>query len=320
MREATRSAATDRASTASRPTAGSASSRSRSTRSWRRSSSDDSDTGAGVAVWPWPRSPAAAQEPTLATVLERAGAYVADHRTSSRGSSRRNATSASGRSCCRAGWPLTRPAAPRAGVRPADRQARDRRPLAAVPRRLRRRRRAGARSRRAADEAVSAADRIAGRADRSASWTRARATTSATSSGTSTRRCSRCSSSTRATSRASASSAPDDRNPALAPTRVDAPRLPAASGSSGSRRSRPTVIHKTQARRDLPSHGRFWIEPASGRVLMSELVAENREVRATIDVSYSVGAAGRPAGADRDAGALRGAPEQIADRRVGDVR
>jgi len=33
-------------------------------------------------------------------------------------------------------------------------------------------------------------------------------------------------------------------------------------------------------------HGRFWIEPASGRVLMSELIAEDRTVHATIDVSY----------------------------------
>jgi len=43
---------------------------------------------------------------------------------------------------------------------------------------------------------------------------------------------------------------------------------------------------KTARMKDLPSHGRFWIEPASGRVLMSELIAENREVRATIDVSF----------------------------------
>jgi hypothetical protein len=48
---------------------------------------------------------------------------------------------------------------------------------------------------------------------------------------------------------------------------------------------RGTVIHTTR-HRDLPSRGRFWIEPSSGRVLMTELVAGNREVRATIDVSY----------------------------------
>ena len=43
---------------------------------------------------------------------------------------------------------------------------------------------------------------------------------------------------------------------------------------------------RTAELKDLPSHGRFWIEPASGRVRMSELVAENRQVGATIDVSF----------------------------------
>jgi hypothetical protein len=46
-----------------------------------------------------------------------------------------------------------------------------------------------------------------------------------------------------------------------------------------------TMIH-TNHNRDLPSRGRFWIEPATGRVLMTELVARNRDLRATIDVSY----------------------------------
>jgi hypothetical protein len=43
---------------------------------------------------------------------------------------------------------------------------------------------------------------------------------------------------------------------------------------------------KTDGHKDLPVKGRFWIEPSTGRVLMSELVAENRRLRATIDVSY----------------------------------
>jgi hypothetical protein len=46
-----------------------------------------------------------------------------------------------------------------------------------------------------------------------------------------------------------------------------------------------TVI-RTAERKDLPSRGRFWIEPATGRVLMSELIARDRTVTATIDVSY----------------------------------
>ncbi len=48
---------------------------------------------------------------------------------------------------------------------------------------------------------------------------------------------------------------------------------------------RGTMIH-TNRNKDLPSHGRFWIEPSSGRVLMTELVAENHDVRATLDVSF----------------------------------
>lgn len=48
---------------------------------------------------------------------------------------------------------------------------------------------------------------------------------------------------------------------------------------------RPTLIRGKRIK-DVPSRGRFWIEPASGRVLMSELIAENDEVRGKIDVSY----------------------------------
>ena len=50
-------------------------------------------------------------------------------------------------------------------------------------------------------------------------------------------------------------------------------------------RERPTVIRDLHGK-NVPAHGRFWIEPESGRVLMSEIIAENREVRGTIDVSY----------------------------------
>lgn len=46
-----------------------------------------------------------------------------------------------------------------------------------------------------------------------------------------------------------------------------------------------TFIRTTEGK-DLPVRGRFWIDPATGRVLMSELIAENRVLRATIDASY----------------------------------
>lgn len=38
--------------------------------------------------------------------------------------------------------------------------------------------------------------------------------------------------------------------------------------------------------RDLPSRGRFWIDPATGRVLMSELIAEDPLVAGTVIVRY----------------------------------
>jgi hypothetical protein len=46
-----------------------------------------------------------------------------------------------------------------------------------------------------------------------------------------------------------------------------------------------TLIRNTSGK-DLPARGRFWIEPATGRVLLSELIAQDASVRATIDVSY----------------------------------
>ena len=48
---------------------------------------------------------------------------------------------------------------------------------------------------------------------------------------------------------------------------------------------RPTMI-RTTVGADLPAHGRFWTDLETGRVLMTELVTDDPAVRATIDVSY----------------------------------
>ena len=48
----------------------------------------------------------------------------------------------------------------------------------------------------------------------------------------------------------------------------------------------PGTMIKTDGHKDLPARGRFWIDPATGRVLMSELIAANRRLRAIFDVSY----------------------------------
>jgi len=52
-------------------------------------------------------------------------------------------------------------------------------------------------------------------------------------------------------------------------------------------RERPTIMRdKHVGGKNVPARGRFWIEADSGRVFMSEIVVDNRTVRATIDVSY----------------------------------
>lgn len=49
--------------------------------------------------------------------------------------------------------------------------------------------------------------------------------------------------------------------------------------------TRPTIVHTLNGA-DIMSRGRFWIEPSSGRVLMSEMITEDDDVRAQINVSY----------------------------------
>jgi hypothetical protein len=50
-------------------------------------------------------------------------------------------------------------------------------------------------------------------------------------------------------------------------------------------RRKGTII-KTPNGRDLPAKGRFWINPDTGAVLMTELVIEGDAVKATVTVSY----------------------------------
>jgi hypothetical protein len=50
----------------------------------------------------------------------------------------------------------------------------------------------------------------------------------------------------------------------------------------------PTVIQS--ASQNLPASGRFWIEPASGRVLKTELSVRTRTLQAKITVTYAAGA------------------------------
>lgn len=47
----------------------------------------------------------------------------------------------------------------------------------------------------------------------------------------------------------------------------------------------PTIIQNRE-RGDMSSHGRLWIEPLSGRVLMTELLTDNSDISACVDVMY----------------------------------
>ncbi|MBI3490409.1 MAG: hypothetical protein HY047_01205 [Acidobacteria bacterium] len=54
------------------------------------------------------------------------------------------------------------------------------------------------------------------------------------------------------------------------------------------REERTGTLIRTAGDQAMPSRGRFLVEGATGRVLSSELVAENRSLRAQIDVTYAV--------------------------------
>ena len=43
---------------------------------------------------------------------------------------------------------------------------------------------------------------------------------------------------------------------------------------------------KGENNRDLPSHGRIWIDSETGRILRTSVITEDTELRAEIDVTY----------------------------------
>jgi hypothetical protein len=52
------------------------------------------------------------------------------------------------------------------------------------------------------------------------------------------------------------------------------------------RETQAGTLIRTTASRDLPAHGRFWIDPDRGRVLMSELILDDPFVFGTVHVAY----------------------------------
>jgi hypothetical protein len=51
-------------------------------------------------------------------------------------------------------------------------------------------------------------------------------------------------------------------------------------------RYRPTIVRDSVNQKDVPSQGRFWVEPSSGRILMSEMRSDHPGIRAEITVNY----------------------------------
>ncbi len=72
--------------------------------------------------------------------------------------------------------------------------------------------------------------------------------------------------------------------------------------------------------RDIPSHGRVWIDSVTGRILRTEQISEDTAVRAVIDVDLRVGTGAGPAGARGDARELPASPHRIAHRRPRDLQ
>jgi hypothetical protein len=52
------------------------------------------------------------------------------------------------------------------------------------------------------------------------------------------------------------------------------------------RENGPGTMVKGANNRDLPSHGRVWLDRTTGRILRTELIAQDTQLRAVIDVTY----------------------------------
>jgi len=82
-----------------------------------------------------------------------------------------------------------------------------------------------------------------------------------------------------------------DRTASATPPLVRDADVPAGTWVVRYAEQDPQTLISTTNGRDLPSHGRFWIDPATGRVLMSELVAADPIIAGTIVVRYRPDAA-----------------------------
>jgi len=81
----------------------------------------------------------------------------------------------------------------------------------------------------------------------------------------------------------------NDTAPRLARGSMKSPRftpLPGLWVVEYEETARNTLIQRGQIGGDMPARGRFWIEPDTGRVIISEVIVSDPLMRATIDVAY----------------------------------
>jgi len=68
--------------------------------------------------------------------------------------------------------------------------------------------------------------------------------------------------------------------------RLDELADPSAIWMISFKETKPGTMVKGANNRDIPSHGRVWLDSATGRILRTELISEDTEIRAAIDVTY----------------------------------
>jgi hypothetical protein len=70
--------------------------------------------------------------------------------------------------------------------------------------------------------------------------------------------------------------------------RLDGLAEPAAIRMISFKETKPGTMVKGANSRDIPSHGRVWLDGTTGRILRTELISEDTDIRAAIDVIYKV--------------------------------
>ncbi|HYE87994.1 MAG TPA: hypothetical protein VEA16_16640 [Vicinamibacterales bacterium] len=68
--------------------------------------------------------------------------------------------------------------------------------------------------------------------------------------------------------------------------RLDSMAAPVAIRVIKFKETKPGTMVKGENKRDVPSNGRVWIDSVSGRILRTELISVDTDIRALVDVTY----------------------------------